>query len=81
MRTISRKGYGRVWDSVRQTLGQAHRVVYEQEIGPIPEGLQLDHLCEQHACVNPGHLRPVTDGEHRERHRAIRKHARPPAQV
>jgi len=38
----------------------AHRWAYEQMIGPIPEGLQLDHLCRVRHCVNPYHLDPVT---------------------
>lgn len=39
---------------------QAHRWAYEQLVGPIPEGLQLDHLCRVTLCVNPDHLEPVT---------------------
>lgn len=38
----------------------AHRAMYEQEVGPITEGLELDHLCRQTMCVNPSHLEPVT---------------------
>lgn len=38
----------------------AHRYYYEQKYGPIPEGLDLDHLCFNRACVNPDHCEPVT---------------------
>lgn len=41
----------------------AHRVSYEAFIGPIPAGLDLDHLCRNRACINPYHLEPVTHRE------------------
>jgi hypothetical protein len=41
----------------------AHRVVYELVRGPVPEGLELDHLCRRRFCVNPAHLEAVTHTE------------------
>lgn len=38
---------------------RAHRWAYETFVGPIPDGLQLDHLCRRTECVNPWHLEPV----------------------
>ena len=51
-------GYGKVWWEGR--LQQAHRTTYEILVGPIPDGLVTDHLCENTVCVNPEHLEPVT---------------------
>lgn len=55
------KGYG-IFSSQGKSL-RAHRVSYEQHKGPIPEGLQIDHLCRVHCCVNPDHLEAVTPKE------------------
>lgn len=37
----------------------AHRVYYERHVGPIADGLTIDHLCRQTGCVNPSHMEPV----------------------
>ncbi|MET8399599.1 HNH endonuclease signature motif containing protein [Streptomyces sp900116325] len=55
------KGYGRFWTAGRYV--KAHRFAYEQTLGPIPAGLEVDHRCRTRACVNPAHLEAVTHRE------------------
>ncbi len=62
-----RGGYGRKWIGVGRPEALAHRVYYELYVGPIPEGLQIDHLCRVRACVNPEHMEPVTFAENQRR--------------
>jgi len=72
-----------IWTGARSPLGygavscgggvtrRAHRATYELLVGPIPEGMQLDHVkargCTSTACVNPAHLEPVTNAENTRR--------------
>ncbi|MBN9210756.1 MAG: hypothetical protein BGO45_10805 [Microbacterium sp. 71-36] len=51
---------------------QTHRWAYEEQVGPIPDGFQIDHLCRNTRCVNPDHLEPVTQAENIRREHAAR---------
>lgn len=61
---VGNSGYGDSWDPTTKSVRKAHLVVYEELVGPIPEGLELDHVytrgCRHKHCVNPAHLEPVT---------------------
>jgi hypothetical protein len=50
--------YGRL--ARKGQLHQAHKFFYEQQYGPVTDGLDLDHLCRNPLCVNPDHLEPVS---------------------
>lgn len=53
--------YGVAWNGRRRV--KAHRYAYEAANGPIPEGLEVDHLCKVTLCVRPAHLEAVTRRE------------------
>jgi HNH endonuclease len=61
---LSTAGYAKIGKGSRGEgwIG-AHRVVYEALVGPIPDGLVIDHLCRNRACVNPAHMEVVTQCE------------------
>ena len=62
-----RGNYGGVWVRDEKRQDYAHRYVYEQEHGPIPDGMTVDHLCRVKLCVNGNHLEVVTYGENTKR--------------
>lgn len=58
---VQSSGYGSFGHGGRTYL--AHRVSYELHVGPIADGLTIDHLCRQRLCVRPDHLEPVALAE------------------
>lgn len=58
---VGRDRYGKFFCGKRRV--SAHRWAWKHLVGPIPDGLELDHLCKARKCVNPDHLEPVTHRE------------------
>jgi hypothetical protein len=65
--SVNNKGYGRVVIDCKERL--AHVDAWERVNGPVPTGLELDHLCLVKPCVNPDHLEAVTHRENMRRYR------------
>lgn len=66
-------GHGQVKRGPGLGTALVHRVTYEHEVGPVPDGLELDHLCRVPACCNPAHLEAVTHAENVRRGIAIQR--------
>jgi hypothetical protein len=67
LRAKTTTGYGTL--TMDGKTRYAHRVFYESYVADIPQGFDLDHLCRNPACCNPGHLQPVTHAENMRRAR------------
>lgn len=68
-----RGDYGAV--GYERATWRVHRLTYTLLVGPIPDGLVLDHLCRRRLCCNPAHLEPVTQAINLERGRTGRRKA------
>lgn len=66
---VTTAGYGVITSGPRGECQYfyVHRVVYQRLVGPIPQGLDIDHLCCNRRCANPDHLQPVPRGENMRR--------------
>lgn len=67
----TKNGYGVIWVDAEHRAEEAHRVAYELLVGPIPEGMTIDHLCRVTRCQNPDHFELVTAGENSRRNPMI----------
>ena len=68
-RAYSSNGRPQAWNG--KIMTHAHRLIYEELVGPIPAGYDLHHLCENVSCVNPEHMEPLARNIHAARHRKL----------
>src|ERR1700761_4086461 len=71
MRSTNPGGYGQIMLTIdgKKVSRRTHKLTYELLVGPVPEGMELDHLCRNRLCRNPTHLEPVTKQENIKRGR------------
>lgn len=60
---LSRDGYGRMFGHKDFGTTLPHRITWQSANGPVPDGLELDHICNNRRCVRPGHMEAVTHAE------------------
>lgn len=70
---LNSRGYSSVGNGKGSSV-LAHRLAYEIIVGPIPDGLTIDHLCRNKPCVNTDHLEPVTVAENNRRAARLQTH-------
>ena len=71
---IDQQGYGQY--KANGKMYRAHRFAYTMAVGPIPDGLSIDHLCRNRRCCNPAHLEPVTTAENNRRKALAQTHCK-----
>ena len=66
--------YGQIvrWENGRRTMTSAHRFAYICVFGPIPDEMDVDHLCHNKLCVNPAHLEAVSHRENMRRRKGVK---------
>jgi hypothetical protein len=61
--SLNNNGYGQIRSPTQKTMIAAHRLSYELNIGKIPIGFEIDHICHNKICINPSHLRLATHSQ------------------